>query len=85
MPKYELTRLAGIAERDGEYTTISGIEAKPRTRSLGTPNRLQLELNDFATTFSVRCHDREHINLREARAVVHYLKWLLRAEARHIK
>ena len=77
MERHELTALVGVSERDGEYVIISGIELKKRSRSLGTPHRLDLGLGSFATIFSVRFHDDEHINLREARAVVHYLKWVL--------
>ena len=33
--------------------------------------------------FPVRCFDNGHIDSREARAVVHFLKWLLRSSVRH--
>ena len=33
----EIKRLARIAERDGEYATLSGVVSKPRPKSLGTP------------------------------------------------
>ena len=37
---------------------------------------------DFGTIFSYRLTDDEHINLREARAVLFYLQWLLRSVGR---
>ena len=78
-----LSRLAKAAERDGEYVTLSDVTDKPRSRSLGTPCGVGLRTKDFNSIFSVRCHGDEHINLREARAVLMYVRWLLRRCDRH--
>ena len=75
--------VARFAERNGAYVTMSGVEDKPRTRSLGTPLRLAFGFERFEAIFSVRCSDEDHINLREARALLHYLKWVLRSRERH--
>ena len=40
-------------------------------------------IGDFTSVASIRCTDGEHINLREARAAAHYLKWILLSTARH--
>ena len=79
VPRETCVELAGVSERDGEYVTIAGIEPKPRSHSLGAPHHMDLSTDAFATMFSIRCHESEHINLREARALVHYLKWVLRS------
>ena len=42
-------------------------------------------LEDFTAIFSIPCDNDRHINRREADAVVHYLKWLLRSRGRHRK
>ena len=75
--------IARRAERDGTYVTIRGIEPKLRTRSLGEPIWVDKWVDDFTTVFSIKCESAEHINLREARALVHFLKWVLRSSARH--
>ena len=83
VPCETCVELAGVSERDGEYVTIAGIEPRTRSSSLGTPHHLDLSTDAFATIFSIRCHDSEHINLREGRALIHYLKWVLRSRDRH--
>ena len=40
-------------------------------------------MDDFTSIFSIKCEDNEHINLREARALVHCVKWVLRSSIRH--
>ena len=50
---------------------------------MGTPCPLGLRTKDFNSVFTIRCHEDEHINLREARAVLVYLRWLLRSRDRH--
>ena len=83
VPHSTLSRLAKSAERDGEYATLSDVVDKPRSRSLGTPCEVGLQTKDFNSIFSVLCHEDEHINLREARAVLLYVRWLLRRRDRH--
>ena len=75
--------LSRHVEKNGTYVTIEDIQPKARARSLGDPILIEKKLGDFTSIFSVRCDDGEHINLREARAVVHFLKWLLRSSSRH--
>ena len=70
------------AERDGVYVTLERVTDKPRARSLGEPHLTPFKTHDFGTIFSYRLIDDEHINLREARAILYYLQWLLRAVGR---
>ena len=78
----EVAALARIAERDGEYVTVRGIEPKIHSRSLGSPQQISKRMEDFTAIFSIRCDNDRHINLREADAVVHCLKWMLRSRQR---
>ena len=79
----EASELLKAAERDGTFVTLAGVVDKPRSRSLGTPHPLKIGMGAFTAIFSIECSDSEHINLREARVVLHYVRWLLRARARH--
>ena len=78
-----MAALASLAERDGIYVTLAGVTDKPRTRSLGNPHNLGIGLAEFTSIFSVRCHDNDHINIRECKALLFYIRWLLRSKARH--
>ena len=69
-----LSNLLMAAERDGVYVTLEDIVDKPRTRSLGTPHQVPFKAYDFGTIFSYRLTDNEHINLREAHAILFYLQ-----------
>ena len=40
-------------------------------------------LAKFTSIFSVRCVDDDHINIRECRALLFYVRWLLRSTGRH--
>ena len=78
-----MSSLASLAERDGTYVTLQGVIDKPRTRSLGTPHNLGIGLAEFTSIFSIRCHDDDHINIRECKALLFYVRWLLRSQLRH--
>ena len=78
-----MSALASLAERDGTYVTLTGVTDKPRTRSLGSPHNLGIGLSEFTSIFSIRCHDDDHINIRECKALLFYVRWLLRSTARH--
>ena len=69
----EIKRFACIAERDWEYATLDNVVSKPRGRLLGTPFPTHKRIEDFTTIFSVACTDDDHMNLREADAVIRYL------------
>ena len=49
---------------------------------MGTEHKLELNSFDFRVVLSVEAHLPEHINLAEARAVVLYVKWILRSQRR---
>ena len=83
--KSTLSGLLAASERDGCYVTLDGIVSKPRSRSLGIPHLFGFKLHDFGAIFSYRLTDNEHINLREAHAIIFYLKWLLRSVGRRAK
>ena len=83
VPLASLATMAKAAECDGEYATLADVVDKPRSRLLGTPCKVGLRTKDFSSIFSIRCHDDEHINLREARAVLLYVRWILRRQDRH--
>ena len=51
----------------------------------GKPYKVKVGLKLFTAIFSVRCEDGDHINIREARAVLHYVRWVLRSRARHCR
>ena len=83
LPHAAISELGRAAERDGGYVTLKGVVDKPCGRSLGVPHHLAVGFDRFSTIFSVCCSDGEHINLREARALLFYLRWLLRSRNRH--
>ena len=78
-----MSSLAALAERDGTYVTLQGVLDKPRIRSLGTPHNLGIGLAEFTSIFSIRCHDDDHINIRECKALLFYVRWLLKSKGRH--
>ena len=80
--KSVLSGLLTAAERDGVFVTLQGVLDKPRGKSLGTPHLTPFRVHDFGTIFSYRLTDNEHINLREAHAILFYLQWLLRSVGR---
>ena len=67
------------------FVTLEGVLDKPRSRSLGVPHMAPFKTYDFGTIFSYRLTDNEHINLREAHAIVFYLQWSLRAVGRRAR
>ena len=76
-------QLARKSETFGTYVTLQGVELKHRSRSLGSPVAIDKCIGDFIAIFAIQRSDTEHINLREARAVVQFLKWVLRSSSRH--
>ena len=70
LPPDAISELARVAERDGEYVVLNSVVDKPRGKTLGTPHSLSVGFDRFTTMFSVACVDGEHINLREARALL---------------
>ena len=72
-------QLARKAETSGTYVTLQDIEPKHRSRSLGSP----VAIDKCIAIFAIQRSDTEHINLREARAVVQFLKWVPRSSSRH--
>ena len=83
--KSDIQRFARIAEREGGDATLDNVVSKPRGRSLGTPFPTRKRVDDLTAIFCVKCTDSDHINLREANAVIRYLCWLLRSTHRHRK
>jgi hypothetical protein len=84
MSPERLSSVGKLCSQQGQYVTLRGPSQEPRVRSVGTPHPVGLEAADFHTVLCVRCNNsEEHINLREARALLMYLKWVLRSGARH--
>ena len=79
----DMSHFAALSERDGAYVTLRGVVDKPRSRSMGSPHLLDAGFERFTTIFSVKLTDDDHINIRECKALLFYLRWLLRARARH--
>ena len=76
--------IAHMACKRGGHTTLSdGPELSDALLArLGKRHHLGLELRDFDVIFSVRITEPGHINLEEARALVLYVKWVLRRKER---
>ena len=82
----EIRKLARLDAKTGEHVTLAGIKGLEGKRNrLGTPHQLQLSMSDFHTILCLNADDDEHINLKEGRAFLTYLKWILRLSSRHGK
>ena len=76
-------QLARKAETSGTNVTLQDVEPTHRSRSPGALVAIDKFTGDFTAIFSIQRSDSEHINSREARAVVRFLKWVLRSSSRH--
>ena len=74
-----MREVARFAERDGAYVTMAGDHDKPRAHSLGTPMCLGFGFGRFNTIFRVCCE----VNLREDRAIIFRIRWVLRSCTQH--
>ena len=86
MSPSEIRRLARLDTKVGDHVTLgAGSTDDTKPGRLGEPHRLNCALSDFRTVMCLRVDDKEHINIREGRAFLTYLRWLLRSGARHGK
>jgi len=82
MDEQRLNEIAQLAAKFGEHVELStASEARPR-QLLSRPHHLNLGLHDFEVVFSVRVECPRHINLEEAEALLHFVRWVLRSPAR---
>ncbi len=79
-----LRSLARLACKAGDYVTLEHGPALSEQLSarLGPRHTLGLQLCDFQVVLCVKVVDPQHINLEEARALVRYVRWLLRRRDR---
>jgi len=81
LPAAEVRRIALLSSKNGDHLVLGGAVAgdrAPRGR-LGRPHQLGLTLADFEVVLSVKVSEPAHINLEEARALLRYVRWLLRS------
>ena len=80
----ELQRIARLACKAGEYVWLDdGPElSESLCARLGPRHRLGLDLSSFQVVLSVPVISPQHINLEEGRALLQYIRWLLRSEKR---
>jgi len=80
MDEHRLNKIAQLAAKSGEHVELD-TETGPR-KLLSRPHQLDLGLGDFEVVFSVRVESPRHINLEEAEALLHYVRWVLRSPTR---
>ena len=79
----QILRVAHLCAKAGEHVTLAPSEdLKEPPDNLGPRHDLGLHLGDFHVVFSVRVTSPDHINLEEGRALIRYLKWLVRSRRR---
>jgi len=81
LPTAEVRRIALLSSKNGDHVVLGGAVAghRPPRGRLGRPHQLDLTLADFEVVLSVKVSEPAHINLEEARALLRYVRWLLRS------
>ncbi len=74
----QLQRVARLCCKAGGHVTLRDVATEDLHARLGPRHDLGLPLSAFDVVLSVRCTDDDHINLREARALLTYVRWVLR-------
>ena len=84
LPLSQVRQLARLSSKEGDHVVLDGVDAGVRAARgrLGQPHQLGLALCDFEVVLSVRVSEPDHINLEEARALLRYVRWLLRSVGR---
>ena len=80
----DIRNIARMACKSGGHVRLddSPVLCDALAARLGPRYELGLSLSDFRVTFSVRIAEPGHINLEEARALVHLVRWVLRCKRR---
>jgi hypothetical protein len=80
----KLREIARLDSKVGDHVELgANMDVGSFTPRLGRPHHLGLSLSDFHVVLCLKVVDDEHINLREGRAFIAYLRWILRAWSRH--
>ena len=84
LPANELRSIARLACKAGDHVTLArGPElSEELSARLGPRHALGLSLGDFRVVLSVAVSEPQHINLEEGRALLRYVRWLLRSRSR---
>ena len=83
MDRQRLHNIAQLAAKSGEHVVLHGVDDTLATRRLlSRPHQLGLQLSDFEVMFSLRVEAPRHINLEEAEALLHFVRWVLRSPQR---
>ena len=87
LPRSEVRKIAKLASKRGGHVQLhEGQElAEALEMRLGPRHDLGIRLRDFDVIFSVRVVSPGHINLEEGRALITFVKWVLRCERRFRK
>ena len=78
LPASQLRQIAGLCCKAGGHVTLRGIATDDLSARLGPRHDLKLPMSAFDVILSVRCTDDDHINLKEARGLLTYVRWVLR-------
>ena len=84
LPLGVLRRLSTMTCTAGGHVTLDDGAAlsEELAARLGPRQHLDLQLGDFEVVLSVRVEDPDHINLEEAKALIRYIRWILRSKSR---
>ena len=75
--------LSKLDAKVGDHAVLEGPSPDDGRIYSGTPCTIPLSHRDFRVVLSIRVADDEHINVREGRAFLCTIRWLLRSSARH--
>ncbi len=84
LSEVRLRDLGRLACKAGDHVTLAHgpVLAEELSARLGPRHVLDLQLGDFEVVLCVRVTDPLHINLEEARALLRYVRWILRSHQR---
>ena len=84
LPAASLHKLACRTVRKGDYAELTdGSPVPDSVAKLGVPQHVAVRAADFKVLFGFAKKHDAHINTLEGRAVLHLLRWILRAPLRH--
>jgi hypothetical protein len=80
----QIRSVARLDAKIGDHVQLAcgGVDQDAQSR-LGRPHDLGLAFSDFSVILCLKVQDDEHINIREGRAFLAYLRWVLRTPHRH--
>jgi hypothetical protein len=83
MPAEDLRRLARLTAKCGHHVTFAdGDDLAHRENLVGQGFPIDLSLSDFEVVVCAKVESPEHINVEEARALLVYVRWVLRSRSR---